>query len=75
MWNVSGVRLDRVRGGRQKYKRSPESDTVHLHPVSSSVKKPYKDCTYSYLVAPCANVTITATLLFFNPLKFIMIFP
>jgi hypothetical protein len=27
----SGVRLDRVRGGRQKYKRSPDSQPIIQH--------------------------------------------
>lgn len=34
----SGVRLDRVRGGRQKYKRSPDSQPIIQH-ILPMVKK------------------------------------
>lgn len=30
-----GVRLDRVRGGRQKYKRSPDSQPLTQYPIHS----------------------------------------
>ena len=43
LW-VSGVRLDRVRGGRQKYKRNPDQTT--LVPIVSVAKKPCLDCEY-----------------------------
>lgn len=31
LMNFAGVRLDRVRGGRQKYKRSPDSQVIVVH--------------------------------------------
>ncbi|PVD25855.1 hypothetical protein C0Q70_13519 [Pomacea canaliculata] len=38
-----GVRLDRVRGGRQKYKRSIDSQITMVQPVVSVVKKSCQD--------------------------------
>ncbi|KAK7103500.1 estrogen-related receptor gamma-like isoform X3 [Littorina saxatilis] len=38
-----GVRLDRVRGGRQKYKRNPDNQTTMVQPIVSVTKKPCMD--------------------------------
>lgn len=38
-----GVRLDRVRGGRQKYKRNPDNQSTLVHPIVTVTKKPCLD--------------------------------
>lgn len=46
-----GVRLDRVRGGRQKYKRSPEASYPYVQQIFPIVKKQCMDNSTSYNIS------------------------
>ena len=60
LW-LSGVRLDRVRGGRQKYKRNPDQTT--LVPIVSVAKKTCIDCEYFLPVwTTCTHTPLNKTL-------------
>ena len=45
IFSIAGVRLDRVRGGRQKYKRSPDQVPIALS--QPPIKKQCTEIDYS----------------------------
>lgn len=46
-----GVRLDRVRGGRQKYKRRIDAEnSPYLHPQNALPQKKTRTCTNSHVL-------------------------